>query len=122
MHLSRLAALPVLALALCSASSFAQTTRLPVVQHRVQAGDTLEQLARRYLGDSTQWQALQQHNGGIDPYRLPPGQLLEIPLNLLRAATASVDYLQGSASLRRENRRPSSGPSGPSSNFCTRTG
>ena len=103
MHLSRLAALPVLALALCSASSFAQTTRLPVVQHRVQAGDTLEQLARRYLGDSTQWQALQQHNGGIDPYRLPPGQLLEIPLNLLHAATASVDYLQGSASLRRES-------------------
>ena len=103
MHLSRLAALPVLALALCSASSFAQTTRLPVVQHQVQAGDTLEQLARRYLGDSTQWQALQQHNGGIDPYRLPPGQLLEIPLNLLRAATASVDYLQGSASLRRES-------------------
>ncbi len=45
MHLSRLAALPVLALALCSASSFAQTTRLPVVQHQVQAGDTLEQLA-----------------------------------------------------------------------------
>ena len=82
MHLPRLAALPVLALALCSASSFAQTTRLPVVQHRVQAGDTLEQLARRYLGDSTQWPALQQHNGGIDPYRLPPGQLLEIPLNL----------------------------------------
>lgn len=102
MHLPRLAALPVLALALCSASSFAQTTRLPVVQHRVQAGDTLEQLARRYLGDSTQWQALQQHNGGIDPYRLPPGQLLEIPLSLLRAATASVDYLQGSASLHRE--------------------
>ena len=54
MHLSRLAALPVLALALCSASSFAQTTRLPVVQHQVQAGDTREQLARRYLGDSTQ--------------------------------------------------------------------
>ena len=51
MHLPRLAALPVLALALCSASSFAQTTRLPVVQHQVQAGDTLEQLARRYLGE-----------------------------------------------------------------------
>ncbi len=28
---------------------------------------------------------------------------MEIPLNLLRAATASVDYLQGSASLRRES-------------------
>lgn len=94
--------LAVLALAIFSASSFAQTTRLPVVQHRVQTGDTLERLARRYLGDSSQWPALQQHNGGVDPYRLPPGQLLEIPLNLLHAASASVDYIQGSAHLHRQ--------------------
>lgn len=94
-----------LAAALASLPALAQTAasaaRLPTVQHRIQVGDTLEQLARRYLGDTTQWQALQQHNGNIDPYRLPPGQFLEIPLNLLRAATASVDYVQGTASLHR---------------------
>lgn len=94
-----------LAAALTSVYAPAQTAasaaRLPTVQHRIQTGDTLEQLARRYLGDTTQWQALQQHNGNIDPYRLPPGQFLEIPLNLLRAATASVDYVQGTANLHR---------------------
>lgn len=94
-----------LAAALTSVDAPAQTAasaaRLPTVQHRIQTGDTLEQLARRYLGDATQWQALQQHNGNIDPYRLPPGQFLEIPLNLLRAATASVDYVQGTANLHR---------------------
>ncbi len=88
-------------LALGSACAGAQIAQLPTLTHRVQTGDTLERLALRYLGDASQWQALQQHNGGINPYRLPPGQLLEIPLNLLRAATASVDYVQGSASLRR---------------------
>ena len=71
------------------------------IHHRIMLGDTLEQLAMRYLGDASQWPQLQAHNGGIDPYRLPPGAVLEIPLQLLRAASASVQHLQGSASLSR---------------------
>nr|WP_123691064.1 FecR domain-containing protein [Delftia acidovorans] len=65
--------------------------------HRVVAGDTLEQLAARYLGDARQWTDLQQHNGVANPYRLRPGSVLEIPVRLLRAAVASVEFVQGDA-------------------------
>ena len=51
-------------------------------------GDTLEHLALRYLGDASLWPALQSHNRVASPYRLQPGSILEIPRQLLRAATA----------------------------------
>ena len=87
-----------------SSATWAQTTA-PLAQrsiaHRVSPGDTLEQLARRYLGDATLWPALQSHNQVPSPYRLQPGSVLEIPLQLMRAATASVDYVQGNARISR---------------------
>lgn len=96
-------------LALASAcTAHAQTTptaSAPVVGqsilHHVRAGDTLEHLAELYLGERQQWPALQAHNGGVHPLRLKPGSVLEIPTRLLRAATASVAHVQGSASLSR---------------------
>lgn len=66
-----------------------------VLEHRVTTGDTLEQLAARYLGDHTRWTALQSHNRVQDPLRLRPGSMLEIPTRLLRAAAASVEFVQG---------------------------
>lgn len=68
-----------------------------MLAHRVATGDTLEQLASRYLGDARQWTQLQQHNGVTNPYRLRPGSVLEIPVRLLRAAVASVEFVQGDA-------------------------
>ena len=68
-------------------------------QHRITTGDTLEQLARHYLGDASLWPQLQSHNQVGSPYRLRPGSVLEIPHSLLRMASASVDYVQGKASV-----------------------
>lgn len=65
------------------------------IAHRVVAGDTLEMLAARYLGDRTHWTALQSHNRVDNPFQLRPGSVLEIPTRLLRAATASVEFVQG---------------------------
>lgn len=56
------------------------------IAHRVVAGDTLEMLAARYLGDRTHWTALQRHNRVDNPFQLRPGSVLEIPTRLLRAA------------------------------------
>lgn len=78
-----------------------QPLRNTTIAHRVTTGDTLGQLAQRYLGDATLWPALQTHNRVHSPYRLQPGSILEIPLQLMRAATASVDYVQGTAHLNR---------------------
>lgn len=71
----------------------------PVTRHRILTGDTLEQLARHYLGDAGLWPQLQRHNQVGSPYRLQPGAVLEIPHHLLRMATASVDFLQGSVTV-----------------------
>ena len=80
----------------CSAQAqTASASAAGVTRHRINTGETLEQLARHYLGDATQWPLLQKHNQVGSPYRLQPGSVLEIPNNLLRMATASVDYLQG---------------------------
>ena len=77
-----------------------------VIEHRVLAGDTLEQLATRYLGDRTRWTALQAHNQVSDPFRLRPGSMLEIPTRLLRAASASVEYVQGDVRSSRSLSHP----------------
>lgn len=71
------------------------------IQHRITAGDTLQQLALHYLGDASLWQQLQAHNSVGSPYRLRPGAVLEIPLNLMRPASASVHYLHGTGQVQR---------------------
>lgn len=47
--------------------------------HRVQPGETLDRIAARYYGDSTQWRALASANGIEDPLALRPGAQLSIP-------------------------------------------
>ena len=77
-----------------------QVPQQQVIAHRITAGDTLTQIAQHYLGDATLWQALQSHNKVGNPYRLQPGSMLEVPMWLMRKATASVDFVQGNAQLR----------------------
>ncbi|WP_418921962.1 FecR family protein [Comamonas testosteroni] len=71
------------------------------IAHRVVPGDTLEELAARYLGDHKRWTSLQSHNKVLDPLRLRPGSVLEIPTRLLRAAMASVEFVQGDVQTTR---------------------
>lgn len=77
-----------------------QVPQQQVIAHRITAGDTLTQIAQHYLGDATLWQALQSHNKVGSPYRLQPGSMLEVPMWLMRKATASVGFVQGNAQLR----------------------
>lgn len=93
-----------LVLALCmgwsgpsSAQPTPQSTPQPTgdIHHQVLAGDTLEALARHYLDDAQQWQALARTNQVTNPRRLVPGSTLRIPQELLPYAPATVRHVHG---------------------------
>ena len=70
--------------------------------YRVRPGDTLWDVTGTYLKPSIPWQRLQEHNGIANPYQLPPGSSLRIPLQWLdrQPASARVIALQGDATAR----------------------
>ncbi len=74
--------------------------------YRVRPGDTLWDLTAEYLKPDVPWQRLQEHNRIGDPYRLPPGTLLRIPMAWLhvRPARATVVAIQGDATARGKER------------------
>lgn len=47
--------------------------------HTVVAGETLEQLAHRYLGSSAAWWVMADANPTVFPLDLPPGTRLRVP-------------------------------------------
>lgn len=65
------------------------------IAHRVVAGDTLEMLAARYLGDRTHWTALQSHNRVDNPFQLRPGSCLKFRPVCCAQPAASVEFVQG---------------------------
>ncbi|PWF20897.1 FecR domain-containing protein [Corticimicrobacter populi] len=67
--------------------------------HRVMAGDTLLQLSERYTLRPDNWQTLQQLNRIADPYAVPIGIMLRIPLGMIprQEAPARIVHVQGQA-------------------------
>lgn len=63
------------------AQSEGRTTR-----YVVRPGDTLSELAQRFLQQPTEWPRLARLNGVADPLRLPVGSVLQIPTDMLRTA------------------------------------
>lgn len=70
--------------------------------YRVRPGDTLWDVTGAYLKPSVPWQRLQEHNRITNPYQLPPGSTLRIPLEWLdrQPANARIIALQGDATAR----------------------
>jgi hypothetical protein len=94
------------ALATSAAAARAQDARAappaiaaPIVEYRVQRGDTLFALLR----DGADWQSVQRANNIADPKRLQPDSLLRIPAHLLREqpAVAEVVHAYGSVTVTR---------------------
>ena len=54
------------------------------LSYRVRPGDTLIALSTKYLSKKEDYQRVQQLNQVKDPYRLPIGSTLRIPMDLLR--------------------------------------
>jgi len=70
--------------------------------YRVRPQDNIWDLAGRYLRPDVSWQTLQAYNHVADPYHLPPGMTLRIPLAWLRVrpANATVVAVMGSAHVQ----------------------
>ena len=65
------------------------------IAHTVQAGDTLEGLARAYLSAPQQWPLLQARNKVANPRRLQPGSVVWIPVRLQPQESATVAFVHG---------------------------
>ena len=70
--------------------------------YRVRPQDNIWDLASRYLKPDVRWQTLQAYNKVADPYHLPPGMTLRVPIAWLRVqpATATVVAVMGSAHVQ----------------------
>ena len=61
----------------------------------MQAGDTLEGLSQSYFGTPRLWHQLQARNKVKDPRQLQPGSVVWIPMGLLPAESAQVEFVHG---------------------------
>jgi hypothetical protein len=70
--------------------------------YRVRPQDNIWDLSSRYLKPDVPWQKLQAYNKVADPYHLPPGMTLHIPIAWLRVqpANATVVAVMGHAHVQ----------------------
>jgi hypothetical protein len=70
--------------------------------YRVRPQDNIWDLSSRYLKPGVSWQKLQAYNKVADPYHLPPGMTLRVPLTWLRVepANATVVAVMGGAHVQ----------------------
>lgn len=96
--LRRLAALLLLALCLLPCAQAADWV------YRVRPTDNIWDLSHRFLKPGVGWQQLQEFNKIADPYHLPPGMRLHVPIDWLRVqpAQATVVAVTGSAQVRQD--------------------
>ena len=84
------------------ASLWGQGARESVIEIRVAQGDTLAKICRTYLLDPGEWRQIAELNRLANPNLIEPGQVLIIPVRLLKAApgTGSASFLRGKAEVK----------------------
>lgn len=77
--------------------------------YRVRPHDNIWDLSGRYLKPDVPWQKLQAYNNVADPYHLPPGMMLHVPIAWLRLqpAKATVVAVMGGAHAQLPNQAQS---------------
>lgn len=94
---------------LCAASMGCLTSAMAdpaIYRYTAQPGDTLIALGKTMLERPGEWPRLQQINRITNPRRIPVGQVIQIPVTMLRAkdAPARVVQVSGSANLTQAGR------------------
>ena len=69
---------------------------------KVEIGDTLIGISKRFLREPLQWRDLQKHNAVRNANLIAPGSTIRIPVQWMRgeATTASVVHVQGEATVQ----------------------
>jgi len=65
-------------------------------------GDTLIGLAERYFADPKSWPVVQEKNHIADPYRIPAGTRIKVPMHLLRIDPVVVEVLMVNGEASRQ--------------------
>jgi nucleoid-associated protein YgaU len=55
------------------------TPRPSILRHQVQKGETLGSIARKHYGKSSMWGIVAEANPGLDPKKMRPGSVIQIP-------------------------------------------
>lgn len=87
---------------LALAPAFSQTPPDRVIEIRVAHGETLGSIARTYLANPADWREIARANRLANPDLLAPGQVLIIPVRLLKETPGGgvVTFLKGAAEAR----------------------
>jgi len=87
---------------------FAQSPQEQVIEIRVARGETLGSIARTYLADPGDWREVARINRLANPDVLTPGQVLIIPVRLLKEAPggAVVTFVKGTAEVQAKEGAP----------------
>lgn len=95
-------ALRRLALLLLAACCLLPCAQAADWSYRVRPTDNIWDLSRKFLKPGVGWQQLQDYNKVADPYHLPPGMQLHVPVAWLRVqpAKATVVAVNGSAHVQ----------------------
>lgn len=80
----------------------------PPLNYVVRAGDTLIDLARKYMTRADDYRALQRENRVANPRRMATGRTLNIPVDLLRTRpdTATLESYRGQVQVLRGGQTP----------------
>jgi len=95
--------LPMLATALTVMLLVSLPARSDEWHYIVKPGDNLWTISERYLPDVSYVKKLQTYNSITNPYRIPPGSTVRIPLNWLKsqASSANVVDIEGNTFVQR---------------------
>lgn len=93
-------ALLALAMAsICPLPAFAQAEQDDEFVYAMKTGDTLIGLAENYFQTPGDYRTVQRRNRVADPYRMPVGSTLRIPVNLLRFTPVQLQVVSFSGSV-----------------------
>ena len=72
---------------------------------RVESGDTLIGISKRFLREPLRWRDLQRHNAVRNADLIAPGSTIRIPVQWMRGepTTAAVVHVQGDATVQASN-------------------